>query len=245
MAGRRPESCRPWPGTRACDHVAFVSALQHALVPHPVEQNSSQVLGTRGGCVRCATTTTSLCAGRSLSTALPLCTGRSLLRSGYRSHADREDKGEATADKSTKLHGGPPSCGVSMPVRKDEVKAQHIGRTWRTTRLPLAGTGAAAPSLHPPDGLKCPDAFLSAQPAGRSLEPPRIVAPLTGHTCSGTVAPSAARRSTPLFIGRMTRPRTRNGRARLLQTFNLQSKSHARLRTISNSDAPACRSSGS
>ena len=138
------------------DHVAFVGTLQHALVPHPVEQHGSQVLGTRCGCVRCTATAPTLCAGRSLPTAAgPCAPAGSLLRTGCRCHADREDKGErgrrptipsafATsareasrpnsaasrsaprtdlADKSTKLHGGPPSCGVSMPVRQDEVKA--------------------------------------------------------------------------------------------------------------------------
>ena len=69
-----------------------------------------------------------LCAARTLRTAPTLRAGRSLLRTGCRCHADREDKGErgrCPTIPSTRLHGGPPSCGVSMPVRQDEVKAQY------------------------------------------------------------------------------------------------------------------------
>ncbi len=112
------------------NHVAFVGALQHPLVPHPVEQHRSQVLGTRCRCERCtasgAAATPTLCAGRSLPTALRLRTGRSL-PTGCRCHADCEDKGQrgcCPTIPSTRLHGGSPSCGVSMPIRQDELKAQ-------------------------------------------------------------------------------------------------------------------------
>ena len=52
------------------DHVAFVGALQHALVPHPVEEHGPQVLGSCCGRVgrtgvRITATTPTLCAGRS------------------------------------------------------------------------------------------------------------------------------------------------------------------------------------
>ena len=86
---------------------------------------------------------------------------------------------------------------------------------------------------------------LSAQPAGRFLGLPRIVVRVTGRTCSATVAPSVAQKSTPLFITRTPRPRTPGGPPPRLTIFDLRSKSHARLRTIINSGVSGSCSSGS
>ena len=91
----------------------------------------------------------------------------------------------------------------------------------------------------------CQTASLSAPPAGRFLGPPHIVVRVTGHICNATVASSAARRSTLLFIARTPRPRTPGGRPPLLTSFDSPSRSRARLPTIINSGVSESCSSGS
>src|SRR6185503_18572497 len=64
-----------------------------------------------------SSTARSWCAARTLRTCPTLRGGRSLLRSGCRCYADREDKderGRCPRTPSTKPHGGPPSCEVSI-----------------------------------------------------------------------------------------------------------------------------------
>src|SRR5207244_12778452 len=124
-------------------HVAFVSALQHALAPHPVEEHGPQVLGSFSGCVRgtgvrIAATTTTLCAGRSLraARAATLCTLRILpharwsLHGGCHRRADCDESCERETYRAgpSEIHGGSPLCVVSrMPVRTPEVKAYVFG----------------------------------------------------------------------------------------------------------------------
>src|SRR5439155_20579749 len=80
------------------DHVAFVRALQHALMPHPVEEHGPQILCSWCRCVRRASvrvtvTTPTLSTARRRCTGPTLTSGGSLLRAGCRCDADRDDNG--------------------------------------------------------------------------------------------------------------------------------------------------------